>query len=160
MQGAKSFPERGAQCSLHQGLVVCSHHVPTQEQHRICCQLWAKARLRKCTTPLNPSESGESSCVVGVDSKNRMRRAWPLYDIHPEELFAFLLHALCCRLLAVGTTWPLRPRYRASIFPLPRMLFCHIRLLSPFHLQETTPVLIHIFHECSAFFTFVPARES
>lgn len=39
VQGTKRLPERGAQRALHQGLVIGSGHVPTQEQHRVCSQL-------------------------------------------------------------------------------------------------------------------------
>lgn len=46
VQGTKRLSEGGAQRPLHQRFVIRPGHVPAQEEHRVCCQLWVRVSLR------------------------------------------------------------------------------------------------------------------
>lgn len=58
VQGTKRLSEGGTQSALHQRLVVRSRHVPAQEQHRVCRQLWVMVSLRGRQTRLGVGRGG------------------------------------------------------------------------------------------------------
>lgn len=131
VQGTERLSEGGAQCALHERLVVRSRHISAQEQHRVCCQLW----VRVASEDARPGRGGGAYVCSWSWSPKGLGRTLPL-----ETQWVFLGNAghtvgsaggapppssLCSRLLAAVPTWLLGLETLARTSPLPGMPLHH-----------------------------------
>lgn len=125
VQGTERLSEGGAQCALHQSLVVRSRHIGAQEQHRVCCQLWVRvtsegARPGRgggayvCSWSWSPKGGGGGKTLpleTQVFLCNACHTAGSTGGAPPSPF-----PSLCSRLLTAEPTWLFKSRNLCTYF--------------------------------------------